>query len=240
MFRFTTIFAILFVAGFTVLLVATNVRWAFNSVEFYELGFRRHDVAATTGLSDEQLSSAARQIRDYFNSQDEPLEVLIIFDGTTQTLYDDRETVHMRDVKELVRRVYRVQEGTFLYLALFATLGFLILGNDFAGRLRSLLVRGSFLTVALVGLAGLAALVDFGPLFVLFHEMSFSNDFWQLDPADSYLVRMFPQGFWLEAMLIIGVASMAESAAVVLLLTVMRWWQLWRLRVAQRKAPQYV
>ncbi len=146
----------------------------------------------------------------------------------------------MRDVKVLLWKTYRVQEGMFLYLLLFTALGFFIQGNDFSGRLRRLLVQGSVLTVSVVALFGLASLVDFGPMFVLFHRVGFSNDLWQLDPRTSVLVQMFPLGFWLESTILIGLASIAESAGVVVLLLLIQWWQQWRWRVAQRKIPQFV
>ena len=238
--RISTILGALFVVAFAVFLVTSNVRWALNSLQLYEFGFRRHDVALRTDLTLKQLSEAGRQIRDYFNSSQEPLDMRITVDGATRALYNDREIQHMRDVKELAWGAYRVQEGTLLYLVLFATLGFFVLGNEFAGRLRSLLVRGSFLTVVLIVMVGLGSVVSFGPLFVLFHQISFSNDLWQLDPYTSYLVRMFPQGFWLEATLLIGLASIVEAAAVVMLLTLIGWWRQWRQSVAQRKMPQLV
>ena len=145
----------------------------------------------------------------------------------------------MRDVKDLLWKVYRVQEGIVLYLFLFAALGFLTLGNEFAAQLRRLLVRGSALTVTAVGLIALASLVGFDPLFDLFHELSFSNDLWRLEDT-SYLVRMFPLGFWQEATLLVGLASIAEAVGIMVLLMVIRWWQRWRQRVAQSKAPQFV
>ena len=58
---------------------------------------------------------------------------------------------------------------------------------------------------------GLASLVSFRPLFTLFHQLSFSNELWQLDPATSYLVRMFPLGFWRDATLLIGLASVVQA-----------------------------
>ena len=241
MYRINRVFGLLFLIAFTVVLVTSNVRWAFNSLPLYELGFSRNQVSRATGLGEKQLSEAARQIRDYFNSSEELLDVRITtVDGTSRELYDSREVIHMRDVKELASTVYRVQEGAFVYLFLFATLGFFVLGNDFAWRLRRLLLQGSILTVSLVVLVGLASLVVFGPLFVLFHQLSFSNDLWQLDPRTSSLVAMFPQGFWLDATLLIGIASIVEAGVVVVLLIVIRWWRRWRSRVAQRKEPQLV
>lgn len=240
MYRLIRILSAVFVVAFVVFLVTSNVRWAFNSLPLYEFGFSRHQVARATGLTPWQLSEAARQIRDYFNSSEDLLHVSVTVDGTTRELYNNREVTHMRDVKDLLWKVYRVQEGAFLYILLLTALALFVQGNEFVRRLRRLFVRGSVLTVLLVALVGLASLVNFGPIFTLFHQLGFSNDLWQLDPYTSYLVQMFPLGFWQESALLIGLASIAEAVAVVVLLTLFRWWRQWRQRVAQSKAPQFI
>ena len=235
-----TALAGLFIVALPLVLVTSNVRWAFNSISLYELGFDRNNVTETTGLSDDQLSRAAMQIRDYFNSDEDELHVLVDFGSGPQELFNDTETLHMRDVKELVSNTYRVQEGAFLYLFLFISLGFLLRGIEFVGVMRRLLTYGSTTTVVLVLAVGLVSLVAFGPLFTLFHEVSFANDFWLLDPRTSFLVRMFPFDFWLETTIILAVASVVEAGAIVGLMTAVRWWQRWQRRIAQSRVPRYV
>ncbi len=54
---------------------------------------------------------------------------------------------------------------------------------------------------------GLGALLDFDQLFLQFHRLSFSNQFWQLDPARDYLIMLFPGGFWYDAALFCALAT---------------------------------
>ena len=56
--------------------------------------------------------------------------------------------------------------------------------------------------------------VDFGELFLRFHELSFSNDLWQLDPSRDYLLILFPEGFWLDVTLRIAALTGAEAAVL--------------------------
>lgn len=236
----TTVMGLLFSLAFVALLLTTNVRWAFSTVGLYELGFARQNVAEATNLTPAQLSDAARQIRTYFFSLDEPLDVRVTDGGESVSLYTERETLHMRDVKKIVALVSRVQEGTFLFLFIFATIGFFAPSIDFSTRLRRLVIRGSLITYGIVGAVAAVSMVGFGPMFQLFHELSFANDLWQLDPRTSNLLRMFPLGFWFESTLLIGILSVAEATATLMLLVLARWWQGWRRRVALRKAPQLI
>ena len=45
------------------------------------------------------------------------------------------------------------------------------------------------------------ALVGFERLFLLFHVVSFSNEYWILDPSKDYLIMLFPGGFFYDAAL---------------------------------------
>ncbi len=234
------VLGVTFAIALAVFLVTSNVRLAVNSLPLYEYGFRQYHVSLSTGLDAEQLSQAARQIRDYFNSPDELLDVRVTIDGVTRPLFVEQEIIHMRDVKDLVSKVYRVQEGAFLFLFLFATLGFFILGSEFGGLLHRLSIAGSMVTLALVGVVAAASLVAFGPLFLVFHLVGFSNDLWQLDPYTSYLLRMSPEGLWRDAALVVGAASVIEALGIMLLLALTGWWHRWRVQVTQRKAPRFI
>ena len=230
---------VLFISAFLVFLVGSNVRIAFGNSTLYELGFTRHDVSQTTGLSTNQLSYAGQEIRDYFNSADEYLEVSFTVSGANFNLFDQREIIHMKDVKELLNTVSHVQEGSFLFLFIFVTMGLFIDGTEFANSLRRLIIRASLFSVALITLLGIVAAIAFGPLFTLFHELSFSNDFWILNPETSYLVRMFPQAFWLEGTLLIGALTIAEALGIIALLALARWWNHRQELISRRKEPQF-
>jgi hypothetical protein len=56
-------------------------------------------------------------------------------------------------------------------------------------------VAGGGLTLALVLGLGLAAVIDFDWLFLRFHLLSFSNDYWS---SSGYMPLLFPADFWYD------------------------------------------
>jgi uncharacterized membrane protein len=44
--------------------------------------------------------------------------------------------------------------------------------------------------------------------------LSFANDFWQLDPRTDYLVRIFPDAFWVDATIWVAVRAVAGAMAL--------------------------
>ena len=169
-----------------------------------------------TAIERDELLSAGRQIRDYFNNDADLLEINVVVRGIrVSNLYNEREVLHMRDVKGLVKGVYRVSEISALYLLLFIAGGFALRRRAFLPTLGRLLRWSGGVILGLVLLVGLGSLVGFDRLFLAFHLISFSNDLWQLDPRRDYLIAMFPQGFFLDATLLIAFAIIVQSAALV-------------------------
>ena len=206
----------LFVAAVILFLIAFNVRWVVNFPPLYAYGFDRYDIPRYTGIERDELLSAGRQIRDYFNNDVDLLEISVVVRGIrVSNLYNEREILHMRDVKGLVKGVYRVSEISALYLLLFIAGGFALRRRAFLPTLGRLLRWSGGAILGLVLLVGLGSLVGFDRLFLAFHLISFSNDLWQLDPRRDYLIAMFPQGFFLDATLLIAFAIIVQSAALV-------------------------
>ena len=117
---------------------------------------------------------------------------------------NEKEVHHMRDVKRLLWSVYVASAVSAACLAGLIATGFVRKRKDYLPPLARLLAWGGGLTVGLLVLFGIVASVGFDALFLLFHQISFANDFWQQDPRTDYLVLLFPQGFWFDATMVGG------------------------------------
>ena len=75
------------------------------------------------------------------------------------------------------------------------------------------LYQGSLAALGLMIILALWAVFGFEQLFLLFHLISFSNQFWILDPARDYLIMLFPEGFFYDVALF-GFAAVMLQALV--------------------------
>ena len=203
----------LFILCIPIFLLTTNLAWAVNSVRLYEYGFNKYDVREATGIEDEELLVAAREMIHYFNWGKEPIQITISApDG--EELFSEREVAHLRDVKGLIGLCYHLKEATFGYLVAFAIGGFIWQRRRFApfsNLLAKMMVGGSILTIALLIVVGIVALVSFDWLFLNFHRLFFSGDSWILS---GYLPQMFPPGFFYDAALFIVGAIIVEALVI--------------------------
>ncbi len=207
--------AVLAVVSVPLFLIAASVTWAINDPGLYRRGFEKYNISVYSGITDEDLIRVGAELRRYFNSPEEPLRVVVPVYGMERELYNEREVHHMRDVKGLVRGVYWVAAITLVFLLIVNGGGYYLWRRGFARQMATLGLYGGLLTLALVLAVGLFALVGFDSLFLLFHQVSFTNDLWQLDPRTDYLLIMFPQGFWFDATMRIAFTTIAGAALLV-------------------------
>ena len=192
-----------------VLLISTNARLAVNSRALYGYSINAYNAAQRTGVERDELLRANEEIIAYFNNAEERLDITVNLYGQPIALFNEREILHMADVKGLVRWLHRVQAmvmGLAIGFVVYAILN-IALGRRWASVYlgRALLAGGAGTTALLVVVGGIAAVGGFRWLFLQFHFLSFSNDFWLLDPTRDRLVQMFTEPFFFDAtMLIVG------------------------------------
>ncbi len=219
MFAARSVAAAVFLICIPIFLLLTNVRIAATEDAVYGYAFSTYNVPAITGLDRAELDRAATEIVAYFTSVEANtlLDIRVLGPGLDeQPLYTEREVMHMRDVKQLFQFFFRVHEVAFAYIVAYVAGVYLWSREQSLRRLARQLVTAGIGTAMALGLAAIAMLVGFDRLFVGFHLISFSNDFWQLDPTTDRLVQMFPMGFWFDVSLGVGVLTVMEGGLIAL------------------------
>jgi integral membrane protein (TIGR01906 family) len=204
--------AALFAVAVPVFLVTGSITWAFNNIGLYEGGFEKYRITWVSGITPEDLRQVALDLRAYFNSGDEPLSVRTHVFGSERELFNEKEIHHMRDVKRLLWGVYAAFALSAVCLVVLTAAGFARQRRAFLPRLARRTMWGGGLTVGLLVAFGILFVAAFDALFLLFHRVSFANDFWQLDPRTDYLVLLFPQGFWFDATMWAALRALAGGA----------------------------
>jgi len=204
----------LFILCLPILLLTASIAWAANSLWLYNYGFDKYNVSQTTGLAEIELEKAAKGLIGYFNSDEDYISLTVVKDDEPFELFNQREVIHLKDVKGLFWLDYRLLLGTLIYALAYAGVSLFWRRRKYWRRLAWGVVGGSSLTLALMLALGIGTLLNFDQLFLQFHLISFANELWMLDPTQDYLIMLFPQGFWYDAALFCG--GITTGLAVIL------------------------
>ncbi len=209
-----TLATILFVLALPIALVTTNVRLLANAPLVYDYAFDRYDGEQATGLSRADLDASGGALREYFNNGEKTFYHTVTANGLETPVFNARETAHMEDVKSLFVKVNRAQEITFIFVLLYAVAFFIWARDGQVRQLASQSLLGLALGIGVVGAIGVVALFGFEAAFERFHTIAFSNDLWKLNPATDRLIQMFPEPFWRDMTIVLGVMCAIEALAI--------------------------
>ncbi len=123
-----------------------------------------------------------------------------------QPVLNERERGHMADVR-----------GVFVGLAVLAVVSVVVLGAALrlvrppAAVWKAIRAGAVALSVGVV-VVGVVGLVAFEAAFEVFHRLFFAGGTYTFDPSTERLVQLFPQRFWFETALAVGIAILLLAA----------------------------
>ncbi|MCK4368333.1 MAG: TIGR01906 family membrane protein [Dehalococcoidales bacterium] len=202
----------LFMLCLPVLLLTASLGWAADSLWLYKYGSQEYNVSQTLAdagleLTGSELEEVYAGLISYFNSGEEYISLTVMKDGEPFELFNQREIIHLKDVKGLIWLDYWVLLGTLVYVLAYAGVCLFWRKKRYWRRLAWGVVGGGGITLAFMLALGLGILLGFSQLFWQFHVVFFPNEFWLLDPTKDYLKMLFPDGFFYDAALFCALGS---------------------------------
>jgi integral membrane protein (TIGR01906 family) len=161
-------------------------------------GQERAQATAWTGFTQAQLAEVTGAILDDLVLGPPDFDVTL---GGAPVL-NEREQGHMRDVRDVFARFYMaavVSAGVIVVLRLLARSD--AARARFWGRMRR---TGIVVAVGTV-VVGILGVVFFDTAFEIFHQTFFPAGSYLFDPRTERLVQLFPQQFWVETTIAVGV-----------------------------------
>ena len=206
----------IFVLCLPVLLLSASIGWAANSLWLYSYGSEKYEVSqrladAGLELTDTKLENIYSGLINYFNSGEEYIDLTVVKQGKPVKLFTPEEVIHFKDVKGLIWLDYWLLLGTLIYTGAYAGISLFWRKRKYWRHLAWVLVGGSSLTLALMLALALGTVFGLGQLFLQFHFLFFSNEYWY---AEGYMLLLFPEPFFYETTLFCALATV--TGAVVL------------------------
>lgn len=208
------------IAGFllSAAIIATVIDVVSFDRSFYEAEYRKNDTVSYTGMSAEDNLRATDTLLDYLQDKRQDIVCTAEVSGTEREVFNERETLHMVDVKALYQNAIRVRNGCVITAVILLVLSVLIGKKSFFSVLRSGWKNGILLTGAVILFIAIWALADFDQFWTNFHLLFFDNDLWLLDPNTSIMINLFPGSFFFDLVIRIIAWVVGIHAAVSVIL----------------------
>ncbi len=169
---------------------------AFLPIEYNMPGFP----ADTYGFTlENRITWATPSLEYLINDQGIDYLAELVFDDG-KPIYNQRELVHMKDVKDVVQMLLKIWGGALIILI---TLGLWAWRSDWLETYRAGWRRGGFLMIGLLVAFAIFAVTAFWEFFTWFHSIFFQGTSWQFAFSDT-LIRLFPMRFWQDCFIYIG------------------------------------
>jgi len=194
----------LFILCLPFLLLTASLAWAVNSHWLYNYGFEKYSVVETPELAEFPLETIADELIDYFNSGEEYVSITVTLEGETFDLFTEEETIHFKDVKDLIWLDYWVLGGTLFYVLAYAAVCLFWRKRRYWRKLVWAVFGGACLTLFFMLALGIGTLLGFDRLFYNFHLLFFSNELWS---AEGYMLKLFTEEFFYDAALFCALGS---------------------------------
>ena len=196
---------------------------------FYQKEYEKYQVTESLYMDMEDVMEVTSYMMDYLIGKEEVLSIETEVEGRTQDFFNEQDRLHMEDVKNLFLGGLKLRTVMLLLAAVLVL--FLILTK---ADLKKMLTGAYFaaLGVFAILIAGLLVsfAVDFTASFTVFHQIFFTNDLWMFDPAEDYMIRMLPEGFFYDMVMRIGAFCVGGLVLLFAVMMAVRQKAFWKYR----------
>lgn len=163
------------------------------SPSFYQSMNEKHQISESMDISMKDYQSSIETLLEYIEGKRGDIIVEIEYRGKQQPAFNERETMHMVDVRDLYQNAARLAFVLGLIAALLLVYLYVTSKQTMLTLLTMNFVRVSIIFGVLLLFIVLYAWIDFESFWTRFHTTFFSNDLWLLDARVDRMIQMLPQ-----------------------------------------------
>ena len=200
----------------SVILLFTFVEIIVFNLNHYRESFIKYNIIQEIGMNEMNLQYTLEDLLEYLRDNRGELDTKVIIEGREDEAFENREKLHMIDVKKLFFRGRMLRN---IAVVLFIIMGpvFIIKDRYWKKSISGTLLYTSTINILFLFVLLLLMKIDFDRCFTYFHIIFFNNDLWMLDPNTHVLVQMLPEGFFYDTSVRIVLCFLASSMALGLL-----------------------
>ncbi|KGG80446.1 hypothetical protein Y919_06075 [Caloranaerobacter azorensis H53214] len=208
--EYTNLFAIICIVCLPIAMLLINLEVAAFDISFFKSKYEEYNIEDVTGISEENLMLITEKLLDYLKGKRENIIIFTEVGDKIEQVFEERELLHLKDVRELFRKGYIIKDLTLL----LSIVSLIYIFYKDRIKLKKILIVTSLIQLVLMGLLYILIYSDFYKYFTYFHKILFSNDLWLLNPKTDILIQMYPLEFFSSITYRIFVLFLSETLAL--------------------------
>lgn len=203
--RIANICAFLAVISFILILLISAIDVNCFRRSFYEREYAAMNTAADLHMSHEDLMKATEVLLDYLQDKRDDIKAEITVSGWVREAFNEREALHMVDVKQLYRFALNLRLAAIGCLLVSLAVLWQQRKREMFFMLTAAYGKCAIGFLCFVAMIAIWGLSDFTTLWESFHHLFFRNELWLLNPRTDLMINMFPEDFFFHMVIRITV-----------------------------------
>lgn len=187
--------------GLILVLLVTSIDVNCFNKGFFESEYTTMETAKSLHMSNEDLMKATNALLDYLQDDRDNIDVDIEVYEMERKAFNERETLHMIDVKNLYQFALSLRFWSGVLLVVSIVTLIYMKRKEIVHELSVAYAKTALCFLCFVAMLGIWAQVDFTSLWESFHRLFFDNDLWLLNPRTDLMINMFPEAFFFHMVL---------------------------------------
>ena len=190
-------------------LLFTSLQYVcYHDYDMYREEYEKYNVisnlpAGVKMTGENSLMSVTEHMMKYLiGDKDTPdLQTKIDTADGTRDFFNERELLHMADCRILFKKGLEIRYICIMFaifLLIYGRYAIIRKSGPFLKAAGRGMLIGSAVFFAAAAVLSLYVVLNFDRAFIQFHEIFFDNDLWLLDPRESLLINILPEGFFFD------------------------------------------
>lgn len=163
---------------------------------FYTYEYRKNETAGETGMDARAMMESTETLLDYLQGERDDVIVEEQVYGSVREVFNEKESLHMIDVRMLYRRSLAGMYVLYAAGVLFLILSLYRSHGRYSVRAME---YGALIVLGIVFVVLVLCLSDFDTFWYQLHTIIFpDNRYWLLDPNGSIMISLFPGTFFFD------------------------------------------
>lgn len=201
---------------FIIALLFTSLQITINDEQWFYEEYRGFGLADVTGISVPEMTASIMKLIGYMEGGEEDIRITVSVNGKKTEMFNQKETEHMADVKNLYQgfKVFRNISFTLTVLAFAAV--FYFMRREAPLMLARGFLTGGAVVTGIIMFIGIYALLDFSAFWTSFHHLFFTNELWLLNPRTDRMIWICPEELFSD--IVVKMAGLFGAIIIVLVI----------------------